>query len=148
MKHILKISALLCVLFLVGGTACKKSDSTGKGKKNVKKILSSNDTIVETELKRISEQMNKTLPKKLDQYTTLASTKAGPGRRLAYYYTIYNLPKKNMNQAFIESKMKAKLANNYKTNPSMAGLRSRKVILTYVYKDKSGKQAAKFDIQP
>jgi len=103
---------------------------------------------VEEILKQTAQTMNASAPIQVDSETRLDTTTSGPGKRLTYYYTLVNLTTSDLDLDQFTKAMRQQLANNYKSNAQMAGLRNMQVELHYVYRDKGGSTVATIILSP
>jgi hypothetical protein len=100
------------------------------------------------ELAMMSVAINASLPRQLDSETLLDTTTSGPGNRLTYYFTLVNLATADLNLDQFTQVMRQQLANNYRSNPDMAGLRTMQVELHFVYRDKRGNTVTTIILSP
>ncbi len=106
------------------------------------------DSTVDQALVEIAKKHNATLPVQIDSETRLDRIMAEPGKRLTYFYTLFNVPRRDTDAAKFISTMKPLLINDYRTSPQMAGLRKEQVELHYCYRDRNGNIFAEFVVSP
>jgi hypothetical protein len=112
------------------------------------KMLFGNST--DKELKKISEQINKSCPINVDSETRLDSVSSFEGAKIQYHYTLVNVTREDTAFHSAEAK-KFVLTQSQKSldnNPQMADFRDKKVKMEYVYKDRNGKELFDFTITP
>lgn len=93
---------------------------------------------LDSQLIKVANEINKNCPFMVDQYTRFDNTIAGPGKSLAYNYTVVNYEATELNIESIRGNLTPILINNIKTNEDMKCFRENKVSLKYNYRDKSG----------
>lgn len=99
------------------------------------------------ELGKVAAEMNKKGPVMIDAQTRLDNSSAS-GDTLFYNYTLVSVTAEDPGFNSIEAKefVKAGAQKNLDTNPNMIYFREKKIILKYLYKDKSGKALFDFTI--
>jgi hypothetical protein len=93
---------------------------------------------IDSQLIKVANEVNKNCPFMVDQYTRFDNTIAGPGKSLAYNYTVVNYEATELNIESIKEYITPILINMVKTSEEMKSLREIKVSLKYNYRDKSG----------
>ena len=107
------------------------------GKSVVNYIFGTSDEIIESQLLKMSNEINKKCPLMVDPETRLDKTGAYR-KRIYYYYTLVNYDISDVDVKYLIYKVKPALLNKIKTNPDMKFLRDHKVTFIYNYRDKSG----------
>jgi hypothetical protein len=99
-------------------------------------------------LAKTSDEMNKTLPMKIDYLTRLDATFHGPGKVFGYKYTLVGLKAAHLNKARLREAIEPTLIKNYKTHPAMKGLRDLLAVLKYTYFDEAGVLVMEIEVDP
>lgn len=105
----------------------------------------------ESRLVERAKQLNKKLPKQLDEETRWDSASSGPGNRMNYFYTLVNVKSTDLDATLLaqqEASMKATLIYNYKTLPEFENFRKRQTELQIYCRDKDGNQITNILISP
>ncbi|UOK41268.1 MULTISPECIES: zinc ribbon domain-containing protein [Flavobacterium] len=103
---------------------------------------------IDKELAEVANEMNKTCPMKIDQFTTLKNTMALPNKTIQYTYTLDEITKAEVNMDTVKKYVFSGLLENVKTNPGMKLFRDNKVTLNYYYMDKNGVFVTEYQITP
>ena len=96
----------------------------------------------------VANQINKSCPIVVDQYTRLDNVVAMPANSFQYNYTLFNLAKEEVNLDIVKKYIKPTILNNARTSPQMKFFRDRKTTLIYYYKDKVGKFVYELSVTP
>ena len=102
------------------------------------------------ELQKVSTEMNKTLPMKVDDDTRLDNTQFIAPRTIQYNYTVVALDSDSMTMD-LDGLKKFAMEQTQKqldTAPEMKLFRENDVTMKYNYKDKKGKYLLDFSISP
>lgn len=102
------------------------------------------------QLQKVSTEMNKTLPMKVDAETQLDGTEYIAPKTVQYNYTVLSTDADSLTLD-VEDLKKYLQANTQKlldTSPDMKLFRENDVTLKYNYKDKHGKSLLDFSINP
>lgn len=103
------------------------------------------DKDLENAIVEQSNEMNKTLPMKVDNVTELVNTTA-LGKEFTYYYKVSD--NNNLSQSNLDNSLKSKIVNQACMPFSdTKKLLDKGVILTYIYNYSSGKYVGKISIQ-
>ena len=102
---------------------------------------------VDKSLKIYAEQINKSCPVKVDEYTQLNFIDALPNRILKYDYTLA-VDKSQVDPNLFNEQIESQLINNIQNNPQMEMLRNNKTTFIHVYKDLKGNGIAEIEITP
>jgi len=100
------------------------------------------------QLKNIANEINKTCPIVVDQYTRLDNVSVLPNKVLQYNYTLINISKDEVNMDTVDKYIKPTILNSVKTDPSMKYQREHEITLSYHYRDKNGNFVMKYDVTP
>lgn len=103
---------------------------------------------VDKVLAKTSVEMNKTLPKMVDDVTRLDSLMALPGQKLKYNYTITAHLNPMPSRDDLTREMRPEVVKNYRTAPALAEARKMKVTLVHSYHDMSGRVIGEFEVGP
>lgn len=95
-----------------------------------------------------ANEINKSCPIVVDQYTRLDNVVAMPANSFQYNYTLFNLAKEEVNLDTVKKYVNPTILNNARTSPQMKFFRDRKTTLIYYYKDKVGKFVYKLSVTP
>lgn len=97
----------------------------------------------------VSNEMNRTLPKMLDDVTRLDSTTVNE-MTLTYHYTLTKLLEKNpeIDLEAVKLEMKAKAQDNLDTNPVMNDYRVNNISLHYTFNDAENNKVFEYTVQP
>jgi len=93
---------------------------------------------VDSQLEKVAEAMNKTLPVKVDEYMTLDHVSALKNKTIQYEYSLVDLTKAEVKLDTVKKYIFPPILENIKTNPTMEVMRKGKVTFKYRYKDKDG----------
>ena len=102
----------------------------------------------ETSLQRAAEDLNKGLPRMVDNSTRFAAATAGPGLKFSYVYTLLHASEKHPDGAAFKQGMRTKLIATYRGNPKMKNYREHNVELVYRYRDEAGAPFCEIAISP
>lgn len=104
----------------------------------------------ENKMEKLSELVNKNVPFKVDDVTTLTGTSVPAPNTLQYEYNVEEITKADLDETklpgIIES-MKPGMIENAKTNKEMELLRELNTNLIYVYKDVNGDELYRIEIK-
>ena len=103
---------------------------------------------IDSKLKSIADEMNKSCPMNVDQYTILRNVVALPDKTLQYNYTLVEMTKAEVKLDTVKKYFFPQLLQNVKTDPTMKLLRDNEVTLNYSYYDKMGDFVTTYVIKP
>lgn len=103
-------------------------------------------TAIEQRLQNVSNQLNKSLPRTLDEHTRQDTTAAGPGRRLTNFYTLTKIVPGSIKGDALRKMIQPTIVAGFCTDPMMIYYRSNDVTITYAYRDASGTFVTRFDV--
>ena len=109
---------------------------------------STRSTDVESLLKIVEQEINKTCPKTIDKDTQLDNVVVLSNKTIQYNYTLVNWKLEDLNLQVIKSALFPSLLNGAKTNPGLKMFRDNKVTLNYYYADMDGKFVALYKVTP
>jgi hypothetical protein len=109
-------------------------------------VFTSNQNSFDKMLVETANQINQNTPMIVDSETRLDSTLALPGKRFAYYFTLYNYTIDEIDAEDFEKSMRPNMLNNLKTSPDMNVFRNNNVDLQYIYRDKNGMEIVNIEI--
>ena len=139
-KNALKIIAII-VSIIVIALAGIFSESV------VNYIFGTSDDYIESQLVKMSNEINKKCPFMVDSETRLDNT--GTYRKnFYYYYALINYDISEVDVKYLIYNVRPTLLNRIKTNPDMKFLREHKITFIYNYRDKSGITIISFKFTP
>ena len=95
----------------------------------------------------LANEINKTCPMMVDNFTRLDNTTVLPDKVFQYNYTLTTTLKSEVDTS-IFGKIKLNAISNARTNPDMKDIRDNDLTLSYYYKDKNGVFISKFNVTP
>ena len=116
-------------------------------KLTVNNVFGSSDVNIESQLLKMTNEINKRCPFMVDSETRLDNTGAYR-KNIYYYYTLINQNIEEVDVKYLIYKVKPRLLNSIETNPDMKFLRDHKVTFIYKYRDKSGINIVSFKFTP
>ena len=102
---------------------------------------------VNSELQRVSVEINKTTPKLLDEYTRLDSTTVERDRTIAFNLTIINFAGKDLPPQAATLLRNRNLAE-YRSNPRMKAVRDAGITVRFRYHSQFGVPLMEFTVGP
>lgn len=99
-------------------------------------------------LSAVADEMNKTCPMIIDQYTTLKNVTALPENTLQFNYTLVQVTKADVVLDTVKKYAFPIVLAEVRTNPDLKSFRDRKVILNYYYSDKNGEFVTEYKVTP
>jgi hypothetical protein len=96
-------------------------------------------------LKAIVDDLNSNLPATIDRNTRLDTAKAGPNRRITYYYTITTHDVSGLDVNKLRATLIPASRNKLCTSPNTRALLDAKVVYVYHYSDRSGRFVTNFE---
>ena len=102
---------------------------------------------IHSQLEKVAEEMNKTLPVKVDEYMTLEHVGAN-GKTIQYDYKLTENVKSEVNLDTVKKYVFSSVLENVKNNPEMEALRKNNVTFKYTYKDKNGVFVCDYVVNP
>lgn len=131
MKKVVRLLPFVAVLLLLSGVVACSPD------------LSAKDT-----LQKVADQVNKDLPKKIDDDTELTKTEAAQAM-LIYNYRLVNIESGQVDNAKLESAVRPKITQNACASQQLKdSFFKNHVTLRYSYHDKDGGLIGNLDITP
>ncbi|WP_026713804.1 zinc ribbon domain-containing protein [Flavobacterium daejeonense] len=103
---------------------------------------------IDIQLSKIANEMNKTCPMNIDQFTILNNVEALPDNTLQYNYTINNITKEEVKLDTVKKYLFPSILQNVKTSPEMKSFRDNQVTLNYRYSDKNGLYITTYIVTP
>ena len=103
---------------------------------------------IDKQLAEIANEMNKTCPMNIDQYTTLKNVVALPNKTIQYNYILVEITKEEVKLDTVKKYVFPGVLQNAKTNPEMKYFRNNKVTLNYYYSDKNGEFVTEYIVKP
>lgn len=100
--------------------------------------------IYDKALTMMADEMNKSCPVMIDQYTRLDNVKVLSGKKMEYNYTLLGTDFSNISPDVLDEN----ILNLVKTHPQMNNLRDLKTTFIYVYKNEEGKELHKYIVTP
>ncbi|RKR09239.1 hypothetical protein C8C83_0859 [Flavobacterium sp. 90] len=102
---------------------------------------------IDKQLTEIANEMNKSCPIRVDEYTTLKSVVALPEKTIQYNY-ILGLTKAEVKLDTVKKYIFPGVLQNVKNSPEMKPFRDNKVTLNYHYTDKNGDFVTEYIVKP
>jgi hypothetical protein len=93
-----------------------------------------------------SADLNRDLPKMIDDKIRLDSIDVGAGKSLRYHYTV--LDDQSLDGTELSIRLKPELLQNYRTDPQFAAFRADGVTLVYAYFDRVGNEVTEIQVGP
>lgn len=141
-KFFLATSISALIITGCGNVAEKPTDETATERK-------SDSNTDDSKLKKLSDLVNKNVPFKVDDITTLTGTTIPAPNTLQYEYKVAEIKKADLDETklpgIIES-LKPGLIENAKTNKEMELLRELNTNLIYLYKDVNGDELYRVEL--
>ncbi len=103
---------------------------------------------IDKQLAEVANEMNKTCPMNVDEYTILKNVIALPNKTLQYNYNLIGITKAEVNLDTVKKYVFPRVLQNVKSNPGMKLFRDNKVTLNYYYSDKNGVFVTKYIVKP
>jgi ribosomal protein L37E len=100
------------------------------------------------QLVEIANEINKTCPTRIDQYTTLKNVVALPNKTIQYNYILEGITKEQVDLNTLKSSVFPVILENAKSNPEMKFFRDNTATLNYHYSDKNGVFVTEYIITP
>jgi len=110
--------------------------------------LFNNSNSIDSELTKISSEMNKNCPFFVDEDTKLENTITFPNKIIQYNYILVNLSKEEVNITEASDFIYKNSVENIQNHPSMKFMKDNNVRFIYSYKDKNGKFIFKTEVNP
>lgn len=103
--------------------------------------------VSEESLQDVADNINKTLPRQVDQFTRMDEAKAGPGNRITWYYTLTSVTSKTVDASRIQA------ANSQITTAACGTSSTRSILadgttVTYIYRGLDGVEITRVDVKP
>jgi hypothetical protein len=101
-------------------------------------------------LTEIVNEVNKNFPVMGDEETRCDEAKAIelPRLTLAYYYTLINFSRDDIDIEIFEENMKPMLLNDVRTGSHFKHYRDNNITIAYIYRDKDGIEITSFEFPP
>lgn len=99
----------------------------------------------EQKIVEVSKELNKTLPRTLDQVTRMDTTIPGPGKKITYLYTLLGLSSKDLTME-VKSEIEKSVRSQVKKSSGTKVFRENNVDMKYVYRDEKGVEIFSFTI--
>ena len=103
---------------------------------------------VDSQLMAIADEMNKSCPMTIDQYTTLKNVIALPKNTIQYNYILVQATKAEVVLDTVKKYAFPILLEEVKTNPGLKSFRDKKVTINYYYSDKNGEYVTEYAVTP
>jgi hypothetical protein len=98
------------------------------------------DEAVDSFLKSVAEETNKSCPVMIDQETRFDRTVALPNKIFQYYYTFVNASKDAINVEVVKSTLYLSILGGIKSSEELKAFREYGVTMIYIYHDKNGEK--------
>ncbi len=99
-------------------------------------------------LMQTANEVNKTCPMMVDQFTRLDNALAVPGNSFQYNYTLINNDKSEISLDTAKKYIEPVIINRVKTDPGLKFFRDKNVTMIYNYRDKNGVFVVKYTVTP
>ncbi|MCD7901961.1 MAG: hypothetical protein LUH22_19550 [Bacteroides sp.] len=96
----------------------------------------------------MADELNKSTPMQLDEYTRLDSVNTVKDERIRYYYTLFLYDKNELDMSSIEENIAPHIIHTIQTSPEMKKLREENITFDYIYFDKNGEVAYQLSVTP
>ncbi|MFV5686791.1 zinc-ribbon domain-containing protein [Flavobacterium sp. GB2R13] len=103
---------------------------------------------IDKQLAEMANEINKTCPMNIDEYTTLKNVVALPNKTVQYNYILVGITKAEVKLDTVKRYVFPGVLQNVKTNPAMKFFRENKVTLNYYYSDKNGEYVTEYIVKP
>lgn len=104
---------------------------------------------VETSMQNVADNINKTCPVMVDEFTQLDSVDLLKGSRtMLYYYTISDFELENKDINTVKQSLKEVLIDNINKAPEMKVMRENDVVFDYIYSNKERQKLIELTILP
>jgi len=97
---------------------------------------------IEGQLATQAKKLNKKCPMVIDEFTTLESVAAGPGKKFTYIYTV-SMQLNQLQKTTITDQVRSRAL----AEPKMQPILDKGVELVYRYNDKSGNKVLEFSVK-
>jgi len=111
-------------------------------------IFYKSETSIDKQLMNTAKEINKSCPIYIDKDTRLDNTISGPGKTLAYNYTLVNLQVNEVDIEALKGYIRPRILNIIKTLPEMKDMRENGVTFIYRYSYKNSIYAFDLKITP
>jgi hypothetical protein len=101
----------------------------------------------ETVLLRTSNEFNRNCPVMLDKATRFDNT-AVAGKSIRFCYTLINTVKDSVDTTLFKSITEPFIKQRVKENSALQYLKTAKVTLVYIYRDKNGNRLTEITVEP
>ena len=103
---------------------------------------------IDKQLVEFANEINKTCPINIDQYTTLKNIAVLPNKTVQYNYVLVGIVKADVKMDTVKKYIFPGILQNVKTNPGMKLFRDNKITLNYYYSDKNGEYITEYIVKP
>lgn len=103
---------------------------------------------IDKQLVEFANELNKTCPMNIDEYTILKNVVPLPNKTIQYNYTLIGITKAEVNLDTVKKYVFPAVLQNAKSNPDMKLFRDNKVTLDYYYADKNGEFVTEYIVKP
>ncbi len=110
--------------------------------------ISSYTNYNENAMARISESLNKQLPKMINSETRLDKTTVGPGKRFSYFYTMVNYKGSEFDREDLKQSIGAKIRDSACTEKSLQAFFEKGLTIVYSYSGNDGAPAFEIPVNP
>jgi hypothetical protein len=100
---------------------------------------------IDKQLVEFANEINKTCPINIDEYTTLKNIAVLPNKTVQYNYVLVGIAKADVKMDTVKKYIFPGILQNVKTNPGMKLFRDNKI--TY-YSDKNGEYVTEYIVKP
>lgn len=101
-------------------------------------IQCSNDKKLHRELTKMAENLNKSAPTQLDDYTILLKAEVSENNTFKYVYQIVNTPNPQSMMDTLEAQTRANIKEAFGINPDLKIFTTNHIKIDYIYTDSTG----------
>jgi hypothetical protein len=103
---------------------------------------------IDKKLVEVANEINKTCPVRIDEYTTLKNVAALPNKTVQYNYILEGITKAEVKIDTVKKYVFPSVLENVRTNPGLKLFRDNKITLNYYYVDKNGVFVTEYKVKP
>lgn len=103
---------------------------------------------IDKKIALLADEINKTCPISVDQFTTLKNVVPLPNKTLQYNYILVGITKAEVKMDTVKKYIFPNILENIKTNPQMEEFRKNNINFNYHYVDKNGVFVTDYKVTP
>lgn len=104
--------------------------------------------VMDKVMMKTAEELNKSCPIMVDEFTKMDNAIALPGKIFQYNYTVFGFTREEVDTIAFKANMEPQIINNIRTNPDMKFIRDNEATLRYYYKGETGAYWFKISVEP